>query len=474
MPRARVHPVRPPGRGRIRRMRCVVCVLVAVLTAATCSRREPAGIPSDAFTLYVLGGSVALGHPYEGRADFGRIAAWLCHHRIGGRLVHVENVAGKGKTAAVCVDDAHRIAQHPAERGTAAAFIYIGNNEFITYERKQDLSRRSPRAQFDVAMLSDSERQYVHARSRAALTEIIQSLRDANIEPIVATVAVNAADWEPNRSVLERAEHAESVRAMLQAGEAALRAGDPRAAGAHFEAVLALEPRFALACKRAGDCSRALGEPALARAFYQRAVDCDAGPNRDTTEQNRIVREVCAAHDVMVVDAPGILSATSQDGLVGWNFMWDNCHPTLDGYGRIAEGFVDALAAKFDVSDRRPFELAAAQTALGVDAEVNRQVFHVAGQYCYRTAVLIFDPRARLERSRHYLLQATSLGAEDADITCSLAVLALIENDATQALEHWRRAWQLDAHVARERAGNRYVMQLLEARGLESAVAALQ
>ncbi len=473
MPRARDDSVRLRCRGRIRRMLGAVAVLVVVLAAGACSRREPTAVPSDAFTLYVLGGSVALGHPYESNVDFGRIAAWLCSNRVGGRSIHVENVAGKGKTASVCVDDAHRIAQHPAERGRAAAFVYIGNNEFIAYDRKQDLRRRSPRAQFDVALVSDSERQYVHARSRAALTEIIQSLRAANIEPIVATVAVNAADWEPNRSVLSRPEHAEAVRAQLQAGEMALQAGNARAAREYFAAVLALEPRFALACKRAGDCERSLGEPARARAFYQRAVDCDAGPYRDTSEQNRIVREVCAAFDVALVEAPDILSAASSDGVVGWNFMWDNCHPTLEGYGRIAEGFVDALAAKFDVRDRRPFDLEAVQAALGVDVGVNRQVFHVAGQYCYRASVLTFDPRARLERSRHYLWQAASMGIEDADITCSQAVLALIQNDAPLALERWQRAWQLDARVARERCGNRYVMQLLEARGLESAIAAL-
>jgi hypothetical protein len=174
-----------------------------------------------------------------------------------------------------------------------------------------------------------------------------------------------------------------------------------------------------------------------------------------------------------VVDAPGILTAASQDSLVGWNFMWDNCHPTLEGYGLIAEGFVAALVAKFEVRDRRRFDLATAQTELGVGTAANRQVFHVAGQYCYRAAILTFDPRARLQRSRHYLEKAAGMGAEDADIICSQAVLALIENDTTEALERWRRAWQLDAPVARERAGNRYVVQLLEARGLEGAVAAL-
>jgi len=132
------------------------------------------------------------------------------------------------------------------------------------------------------------------------------------------------------------------------------------------------------------------------------------------------------------------------------------------------------LAAKFDVRERRRFELAAVEEALGVDAMVKRQVLHVAGQYLYRASILTFDPRARLERSHLYLSQAASMGNEDADITCSLAVLALIEDDATRAIQHWQRAWQLDSRIARDRAGNRYVMQLLEARGLESAIAGLR
>jgi len=329
--RTRGHPTRPRRRGRIRRLRCVAGVLAVLLIASACSRRDSAGVSSNEFTLYVLGGSTALGHPYEGYADFGRIAEWLCNDRIGGRAIRVENVAGSGKPASVCVDDAHRIARHPAEQGRAAAFVYIGNNEFTAYERKQDLSRRSPRSQFDVPQVADAERDYVHARSRTALTEIIRALRAAHIEPIVGTIAVNLADWEPNRSVLSHREHADIVAANMQAGDAALQAGDPRAAREQYAAVLALEPRFALAFKRIGDCDRALGEPPRAREFYQRAVDYDAGPIRETREQNRIVREVCAANDVEMVDAPGILAAASFDGLVGWNFMWDNCHLTPRG-----------------------------------------------------------------------------------------------------------------------------------------------
>ena len=473
MLRAPSRGARPCKRVCARRFACTFAVILAIAGSA-CGRRDRSSPPRDAFTIYVLGGSVALGHPYEPQVDFGRLVSLSFEGHVGGRPIQVENVAGKGKSASVCVDDAHRIAKQPAERGRAAAFVYIGNNEFVAYERKPDLRRQSPRALFDIPLVTASEREYVYARGRAALTEIITSLRAANIEPIVSAVAVNTADWEPHRSVLENPLNAAAIRAALDAGEAALHAGDPGRALSHFNAALDLEPRFALACKRAGDCCRALGEIDRARTFYQRAIDCDGGPYRDTSEQNRIVQEVCAAHQVAMVDAPAILAAASADGVVGWNFMWDNCHPTLDGYRRIAEGFAVALAANFEVRERRQPSLDEIVQALGVDSSVTRQAYHMAGQYCYRAAILGFDGRARLDRSRQYLLHAASLGAEDADITCSLATLALIENDAPRALAAWRRAWQLDARVARERSGHRYVMQLLESRGLESAVAELR
>lgn len=462
-------------RAEVARARVGAAALVAVAIVAACSRGERTPQADDVFTLYVLGGSVALGHPYEPQVDFGRMAALLCDQRVDGVPIRVENLAGKGKAAAVCVDDAHRIAkEHPAAPGRAAAFIYIGNNEFVAYDRKPDLRKPSQRALFDVPLVTPKERAYVYARGHAALLEIIRSLRASNIEPIVATVAVNEADWEPHRSVLDNPAHAGAVQAALQAGDAVLQRGDPRAALQHFEAALALEPDFALARKRAGDCHRALGDTARARDDYQRAIDCDGGPFRDTSEQNRIVRDVCAAEKVELVDAPAILRRASTDGLVGWNFMWDNCHPTLDGYHRIAVGFVDALAKRFEIHDLRSLTLQEIATALGVDSTVTRRAQHLAGQYCYRTSVLGYDPRARLARAHHYLQQAAAMGPEDADITCSQAVLALIEAEDARAMDCWRRAWQLDAKLARERAGNPYVTQLLALRGLESAVAALR
>jgi tetratricopeptide (TPR) repeat protein len=280
-------------------------------------------------------------------------------------------------------------------------------------------------------------------------------------------VAVNLAGWEPNRSVLADTSHARTVGKRLAEAERRAGAGDPRGALAALQEALALEPHFALACKRAGDCWRALGERDAARAWYQRAVDCDGNPYRELSAQNEILGQVCRTRGVPVVDAPALLAAASPDGIVGDDFFWDNCHPTLSGYLVIARGFADVVRGRFAVT--RPLRAATAadlETALGIDAAFQRQVLHGRGQYCYAAATLVHAPGPRLLRARRYLEEAAGMGPEDAGITCSLAVLTALEGDVRAALELWLRAWRLDAAVTRARADNRYVQQIMARRGV--------
>jgi len=324
--------------------------------------------PASSFTIYLLGGSTALGEPYAPRADLGRIAAHLLGGHIRGRPISVVNLGGNGKFSAAVPADAERIVRSHVAPGSAVAFLYLGNNEFIRFDRRHDLGK-SERSLFDEPMFTPQERTQVLAEYRQRIERIVTTLQGAGVPAIASTAAVNMKDWDPGRSVLADPVHGDSVRALLGAGDRSRAAGDARGALESYRAALALEPGFALASKRAGDCARALGHVDAARKHYQDAVDHDGNSLRETSEENAILEEVCARHAVPVVDAVSILEAASPDHLLGYELFWDNCHPTLQGYALLAAGFVARMEPLFGVHrERDPMDLEELERALGIDA----------------------------------------------------------------------------------------------------------
>jgi lysophospholipase L1-like esterase len=416
----------------------------------------------------LLGSSTAQGYPYAPHANIGKITRLLVGDRIDGHRVRVMNGAGPGKTARVVRRDAGELVRKLQSPRNNLVFVYLGNNEFARLDRRHDL-RRTERALFDEPVVSATERQRIAARYREDLENIFATLQRAGLQIVASRSAVNLADWQPNRSVLADPGHADSVRAWLAAAE---RQREPGAALRHFEGILALEPRFALASMRAGACCRALGRHAEARRHFQDAADNDGNPLREISELDAVLRQVAAEHRVPLLDAPRILAAASPDSLLGFELLWDNCHPNLEGYTLLAQGLVTMLDSLYDVTPQT-FSLEAIRDSLGVDRDVERRVLNLEGQYCYVASTLTFDPGPRLARSRLYLERADALGP-DADVVCSLAVLAALEGDVDRSMACWRKAKGLDAEVTRKRMDNRYVAQVMSRFGIEDVAKAAE
>lgn len=424
----------------------------------------------DAFTIYLLGSSTAYGFPYHPRVDVGKLVALLLGGKVQDRRIEVVNLAAPGKTAQVVARDARELVRQAPDPDHSLVFVYAGNNEFTRLDQHHDLSQ-GERQLFDEPVVSDSDRQTIVARYGTSMLDVFETLQDAKLAVVASTAAVNLKDWEPNRSVIVNRAHEEVVRARLAAGERALERGDATGALGELEAILAIEPRFALASKRAGDCCRIAGRTAEARRHYLEALDHDGNPVRETTELEMKLRQACAQRDVPLLDAAALLNAASPDGILGFELLWDNAHPKFEGYLLIARELARFVAARHDCIVYTPPDSLLRQALVDVDLE--RAVLNREGQYCYSAATLTFDPQPRLARARDYLQRADVLG-DDPHVACSLAVLAALEGQVEPSLQQWRRAWRLDPRVTRERLDNRYVSQLMGRFGIENLARRLE
>jgi tetratricopeptide (TPR) repeat protein len=425
------------------------------------------------FRIYILGGSAAQGEPYAPFADFGTILEVLFDRRIRGRRISVVNRARSGWAAADVLRDIDNVTNVQPEAGSALVLLYLGNNEFLPYDTVHDLST-PPRPLFDQPTTDATTRQLALDNYRSSIDSIVCKLNAAGFVVIASTIPVNLSDWEPNRSVLGDPSNAAPIRALLVQADEKMRSSRVEQALERYLTVLGIEPGFAIGSKKAGDCYRRLGENDLALAFYQKAVDCDGNPYRETSQQEQILREVCAVHGVPLVDAIRVLREAADDRLIGYNYMWDNCHPTIDGYLRIAEAFAETMAPVLDSKRVRPHvQPSDIEGALGIDEVVKVNVLISRGQYCYRAATLSYDPKPRLERSQHYLDQAAALDPESVELTCSYAVLAALRGDPRLSLSYWRKASQRDMAYSRSRISHPYVVQILRRYGIDDVNTAL-
>jgi hypothetical protein len=95
-----------------------------------------------------------------------------------------------------------------------------------------------------------------------------------------------------------------------------------------------------------GRVRRRQGRAAEARELLERALELDPVPLRALGEFNEFVRGLDAVPGTTVVDAARIFALRSPGGLVGFELVGDNVHPTPLGHALIVGAVLEALAAQ--------------------------------------------------------------------------------------------------------------------------------
>jgi tetratricopeptide (TPR) repeat protein len=180
-------------------------------------------------------------------------------------------------------------------------------------------------------------RQFVENMDR-----LLGRLAEAGVPTYVATLASNERDQRPFTTVHSADADTTAWRARLQAGLAA--SGATQAVAA-LEQAVRLDPAAAEGHFLLGRALLSARRPGPARAAFVRAKDRDALRFRAPEVFNQSIRRLAARHGATVVDVQGALRSASPVGIIGRETMMEHLHPNLEGYGRMADAFFDAMIA---------------------------------------------------------------------------------------------------------------------------------
>jgi len=181
------------------------------------------------------------------------------------------------------------------------------------------------------------------AASERNLGAIVEACRGQGVPVALATVPANlryppfATRFEPEEARVEGEAAITRAGELLDAGRAAealalvspLASRHPEAAGLHY---------------REAQARDALGDPAGARAAYERALEVDDCPARAFSAYNALVRRLAAEQPgVRLVDQDRVFREAVADGIPDGRLFLDACHPTEAMQARMAEEWYAVL-----------------------------------------------------------------------------------------------------------------------------------
>ncbi len=280
----------------------------------------------------------------------------------------------------------------------------------------------------------------------ANLRAIVELARAHGVPLVLCTVPANLSDWPPVHEAIAWALDNPSYDADVERIEGLLAGGEAEAALREVERVVAAFGEDAMMSWLAGKALAALGRSAEARAELLRAVDLDPYPWRVLSEFNAAIRAFAAEEGVLLVDVERAFVEHSTDGLVGFDLVSDNCHPTPLG-SAVAAGAIARRMAEDGLFLARAARIPDAEEWL--DAFLARlegegRLFALRGRFLLENAIYCMKtPFRNYSAANVYFAAGVALAPEDWRTWANHGTLALLEGDRDVGIERLRRAGEL-------------------------------
>jgi hypothetical protein len=403
---------------------------------------EPKGL-KDELSLVVIGGSSAVGYPYNPTLSIGQIVAWRIERALPGKKVVLDIRARLGQNT-----ETMHLGLANLERRPDIMIIYSGHNEFLSrYEHSRDAGyREAPEGAFlnqlyrlslhsplcvltyeavarhrlggppprlnrhrmiDAPACTPSEYLERMTDFRLRLDALAAYCRQVGAVAVMIIDPSNESGFEPNRTVFSAPptpERREELTARFDRARESETASPLESEGL-YRALLREAPEFAEAHFRLGRLLERARKFDEAREHFIRARDLDGFPVRCTSEMAGAYRDAAARHGSILVDGPAVLRERSRHGILDDELFHDAHHPSFAAQVGLAQAIMDDLYRRKDFglgADGSPAPIidpAACAAHFNVNADTWLGALIRASAYFNHLAAARYDPSER--RAKH-------------------------------------------------------------------------
>ena len=342
----------------------------------------------DRLRVFVLGGSAAMGFPHKNHGVDRLLAAQL-RSLFPNRDVEVVNTAMTSVNSHVV----YQVAQTLPFESADVAVILMGNNEVVgpygpgtfnqnflsslsairalqalkrtrlwqlldsslaevqSSDAKADLEWQGMQMFVDNGVAEDDPRMSaVYEHFEGNLRDIVDTLHAKGMHVVLSTVPVNLRQSAPFLSIgrddLSASDEAK-LAALRERAEAQALNGRWREAQDLWQQAIALDAGHADSHFQLATSLENLGEFALARSHYERALDLDGLRFRADTRINAIIERVAREYDssnVSFVNSSKGFDRASAPYAPGWDLLVEHVHYDFSGNAVLARIFARAIA----------------------------------------------------------------------------------------------------------------------------------
>ncbi|MEC7075153.1 MAG: tetratricopeptide repeat protein [Pseudomonadota bacterium] len=342
----------------------------------------------DRLRVFVLGGSAAMGFPHKNHGVDRLLAAQL-RSLFPNRDVEVVNTAMTSVNSHVV----YQVAQTLPFESADVAVILMGNNEVVgpygpgtfnqnflsslsairalqalkrtrlwqlldsslaevqSSDAKADLEWQGMQMFVDNGVAEDDPRMSaVYEHFEGNLRDIVDTLHAKGMHVVLSTVPVNLRQSAPFLSIgrddLSASDEAK-LAALRERAEAQALNGRWREAQDLWQQAIALDAGHADSHFQLATSRENLGEFALARSHYERALDLDGLRFRADTRINAIIERVAREYDssnVSFVNSSKGFDRASAPYAPGWDLLVEHVHYDFSGNAVLARIFARAIA----------------------------------------------------------------------------------------------------------------------------------
>jgi tetratricopeptide (TPR) repeat protein len=432
------------------------------------ARRDPAQLqelppkkPSE-LRVFAFGGSTVFGEPAPEVGFVAQMQHWL-QRLYPNRAVDVYNFGAAGMdTDYVLRQVTRRLDDQPD-----LVIVITGHNEFFDprdrvremlkshlatmrvlqgFFRQRLQSRRTDVMPCEVLPWDRESAAFKRriAQFEEAVNLIVARTRERGVKLVLGTLPSNLSDWPPvYKRLAGRDQHYSDTVSGIQD---LLRDGKYREASAAVSAGFRRYPEDAMLYFLRGKIQSAMRDFAAARQSFVKARDLDPFPYRATSQINSIIRKAAAGvAGVYLADLEKVYAERARNGVVGFDFMVDNCHGTPLGESISAAALMQAMTAigflppsgtGGDGCCPLPTFLAEAGY-LEPHSPLRLRVLLSNAKYTMKTPFLNY------EAARMYLREAMREDENVWQVWANLATLSYLEGDDARGANELQRATEL-------------------------------